>query len=349
MKKATTILLVLIAVLNMAGIEEPAGKKTVTTGIDINNVINDLANGDTLLVKAGTYNSITIANRKFTADEPLVIKAYGTDTVIVSGTTVSKGCSLEISGCSYIVVEGLTFLNSMWGIYVKNSDHIIIRNNEIYNTGQEGSHIGRSSKYVDMIGNKIHDTGKFNSKWAEGIYVGSGSYSGSGFPDNCEYVWLEGNHIYETGNAEGINIKGESFHVTARNNLIHDIHPGTSVQYNQAGITVEGGANSIDNNYRLTEKRDIWIENNTIRNVKDGYSDWNNGIMFFGTGVYIINNTVYDCVNRGIYGNGWKNLGLQNFVFGNNVSRCGTIADINPDLKVIQADPGRNPNLPQKW
>ena len=28
--------------------------------------------------------------------------------------------------------------------------------------------------------------GQFNSKWAEGIYVGSGSYSGANFPDNSE-------------------------------------------------------------------------------------------------------------------------------------------------------------------
>jgi parallel beta-helix repeat protein len=65
----------------------------------------------------------------------------------------------------------------MWGIYVKRSDHIILRNNEIYNTGQEGSHIGRSSRYIDILGNKIHNTGQFNSKWGEGIYIGSGSYS----------------------------------------------------------------------------------------------------------------------------------------------------------------------------
>jgi parallel beta-helix repeat protein len=256
---------------------------------------------------------------------------------------------LELNNCSYIVFEGITFTNSMWGIYVKNSEHVLIRNNEIYYTGQEGCHLGRSSKYIDVIGNTIHNTGKFNSKWAEGVYVGSGSYGRNNFPDNCEYIWVEGNHIYETGNAEGINVKGESFHVTVRNNKIHDIHPGTSEQYNQAGITVEGTENSIKNNYRLSEKRDVWVENNTIENVSDGYADWNNGIMFFGTGVYILNNTISNCTNKGIFGNNWKNLGHQNYVYGNTISGCGTNVVIDSEVKVIETDPGKNPHSPQKW
>jgi parallel beta-helix repeat protein len=326
-----------------------AGIIIVNPGSDLNMILNNTNEGDTVLVKPGKYSSISLSDRIYSEKNPLVVRAFDSDTVLISGITISKGSSLEIRNCSYIVIEGLTFINSMWGIYVKNSDHIIIRNNEIYNTGQEGAHIGRSSKYVDVTGNKIHNTGQFNSKWGEGIYVGTGSYWGRNFPDNCEYIWIESNHIYETGNGEGINIKGECFHVTVRNNRIHDIHPGTKEQYNQAGITVEGAENSLENNYRLSEKRDVWVENNTVWNVSDGYSDWNNGIMFFGTGVYILNNTIYNCTNRGIYGNDWKNLGLENYVYGNNISRCSTIMHLDSILKVSETDPGKNPYSPQTW
>jgi len=320
----------------------------VNPGEDLNEILNNAKGGDTVLVKQGTYTNLILSNKKYSEKAPLVIRADGSEAVIVSGDTITRGSSLEITNCSYIVIEGLTFINAMWGIYVKSSSHIIIRNNEIYNTGQEGSHIGRSSRYIDILGNNIHNTGQFRSKWAEGIYIGSGSYRNN-FPDNCEYIWIEGNHIYETGNAEGINIKGESFHVTVRNNKIHDIHPGTSVQHNEAGITVEGTENSIENEYRLSEKRDVWVENNTVWNVSDGYSDWNNGIMFFGTGVYILNNTVYNCADKGIYGNNWKNLGLQNYVYGNTISDCGTSMYLHPEVKVSESDPGKNPNSPQKW
>ena len=327
-----------------------ASEIVVDPGDDLNAILNNSVEGDTVIVNKGEYAAVNLVNKNFSAQMPLVVKAKLPGTVIIKGQAVSRGSSLEMSNCSYVIIDGLTFTNSMWGIYVKNSNHILLRKNEIYSTGQEGCHIGRSSKYVDVIENTIHNTGLFHLKWAEGIYVGSGSYGGNNrFPDNCEYIWIEGNHIYETGNAEGINVKGECFHVTVRNNNIHDIHPGTAEQYNQAAITIEGGENSIKNNYRLDEKRDIWVENNTINNVFDGYSDWNNGIMFFGTGVYILNNSVSNCANRGIYGNNWKNLGMENYVYGNSITTCETNMVINPELKVNDSDPGENPHSPQNW
>ena len=321
----------------------------VYPGQNLNVIINKATGGDTVLIKKGTYYKVILANKKFSEQKPLFIMSDYSGTATVTGDTVSKGSALEVYNCSYLVIERLTFTNARWGIYVKNSEHIILKNNEIFGSGQEGCHVGRSSRHVDILGNKIHNTGLLNSKWAEGIYVGSGSYGGNSFPDNCEYIWIEGNHIYETGNAEGINIKGECFHVTARNNRIHDIHPGTSEQYNQAAITVEGGENSLKNNYRLSEKRDVWIENNIINNVSDGYLDWNNGIMFFGTGVYILNNTINHCVNKGIYGNNWKDLGMLNVVYRNTISGCGESIILHPSLKVSESYPGENPHSPQKW
>ncbi|MDX1285045.1 MAG: right-handed parallel beta-helix repeat-containing protein [Draconibacterium sp.] len=322
----------------------------VHPGDDLNKILNNTIQGDTVLVKPGVYKKVFLKGKRFTKQEPLVIKADGGGDVVIKGDTVSSGSSLEISFCSYVAVDGFTLTNSMWGIYVKNSDHVALKNNEIYLTGQEGCHVGRSSKYVDVVGNEIHHTGLFNPKWAEGIYIGSGSYwERNPFPDNCEYIWIEGNHIYETGKAEAINVKGESFHVTVRNNNIHDIHPGTSEQYNQAAITVEGCENSLNNNYRINEKRDVGVENNIIKNVSGGYLDWNNGIMFFGTGVYVLNNTVSGCTNIGIYGSNWKNLGLVNYVYENTITDCGTSMEIQPEVKVRLSNPGKNPHSPQEW
>jgi parallel beta-helix repeat protein len=347
--KINTKILLILLIFGVMFLSTRAEMIIVNAGQDLNLVINSAKGGDTVLIKPGIYSRVSLTDKKYSEQKPLVIRADGSETVLIKGDTISKGSALEINNCSYIIFEGITFTNAMWGIYVKSSEHILIRNNEIYNTGQEGCHIGRSSKYVDVIGNKIHNTGKYNSKWAEGVYVGSGSYGRSNFPDNCEYIWIEGNHIYKTGNAEAVNVKSECFHITIRNNKIHDIHPGTSEQYNQAAITVEGGENSLKNNYRLDEKRDVWIENNNIENVSGGYSDWNNGIMFFGTGVHILNNTISNCADKGILGNNWKDLGHLNYVFGNTITNCGTGIYLHSDLKINESDPGKNPHSPQKW
>ena len=342
-------ILLIIMAFGIQVLSTQAETIVVNPGEDLNLIINNAKGGDTVLIKPGTYSQVKLVEKSFTEHKPLIVRADGSGAVIIAGNNFEKGSALELNKCSFIVFEGITFTNATWGIYVKSSSNIILLNNEIYDTGQEGCHIGRSSKYVDVIGNKIHNTGKFNPKWGEGVYVGSGSYRSVNFPDNCEYIWIEGNHIYETGNAEAVNVKSECFHVTVRNNKIHDIRPGTSEQFNQAAITVEGGENSLKNNYRLNEKRDVWIENNTIENVLGGYSDWNNGIMFFGTGVYILNNIIKNCNNRGIYGNNWKNLGHQNYVYKNTVSDCGQNVVIHPELKVTESNPGRNPHSPQKW
>ena len=321
----------------------------VKPGDDLNQILNSAGKGDTIFINAGEYGSISISDLHFSEMQPLVVMGNAEKPVIIKGNGISKGSAMEVTNCSYIVFEGLTFTNAMWGTYIRNSHNIIFSNNEIYETGQEGIHVGRSSRHVDIISNHIHHTGKYNPKWGEGIYIGSGSYSATNFPDNCEYIWIEGNHIYETGHSEGINIKAECFHVTVRNNYIHDIHPGTKDQYNQAAITIEGGENSLKNSYRISDKRDIWVENNTIENVNNGFSDWSNGIMFFGTGVYILNNNISECDDRGILGSNWKDMGLENYVFGNKIDSCRISIQLHPSLKIYESDPGLNPHRPQIW
>ncbi|MBN1339652.1 MAG: hypothetical protein JXA03_10035 [Bacteroidales bacterium] len=63
----------------------------------------------------------------------------------------------------------------------------------------------------------------------------------------------------------------------------------------------------------------------------------------------ILNNTVYNCTNRGIYGNNWKNLGLENYVWGNKISQYGTIMFLDTELKVSETEGVKNPHSPQAW
>ena len=72
---------------------------------NLNAILNNTKGGDTVLVKPGTYTNVSLSNKKFSEKEPLVIRAYGSETVFVSGNTISKGISLEINNCGYIVIE----------------------------------------------------------------------------------------------------------------------------------------------------------------------------------------------------------------------------------------------------
>ncbi|MFC2123199.1 nitrous oxide reductase family maturation protein NosD [Bacteroidota bacterium] len=319
-------------------------------GDELSTILSTAKGGDTIMVEAGTYPAQQIQDLNFTADKPLVIKSFEKGGAIIKSVSNKSGTTLEIRDCSYIKFEGFVIEGGLWGLYVKSSDHIILTNNEIRDTGQEGIHIGYSSKYIDVIGNHVHDTGNTNPKWGEGIYVGSGSYGRNRkFPDNCEYVWVENNIVHDCGKGDGINIKGECFHITVIGNEVYNISPGTEVQYNQAAISIESAGNSVENNYRLDEPRDVWIINNTVHNVSGGYSNWDNGIMFTGTGSYVVGNTIYECDNHGIFGNDYSILPLPTYLYDNEVHSCGEANQYNEGLTIKEKDPGENPNRKQQW
>ncbi len=329
---------------------EEAGIGNDKPSDDLISVINMAKGGDTIMVTAGTYSALHIQDLNFTAEKPLVIKSIEKGGAVIKSETIKSGSTLEIRNCSYIKLDGFVIEGGLWGVYIKSSDHIILMDNEVKETGQEGIHIGYSSKYIDVIGNHVHDTGNTNPKWGEGIYVGSGSYGRNrNFPDNCEYVWIENNIVHDCGKGDGINIKGESFHITVIGNEVYNISPGTEVQYNQAAISIESAGNSVENNYRLDELRDVWIINNTVHDVSGGYSNWDNGIMFTGTGSFVVGNTVYNCDNHGIYGNDYSALPLPTYLYGNSVHSCGEANQYNSGLIIKEEDPGANPNMKQQW
>lgn len=328
---------------------------TINPGDDFNTIINNASAGDIIEFNPGIYSEyLYIDNKNFSENNPLVIRsANGPGTVTILKTNYS-GNPLRFTNSSYIAIDGITLEGGMGGIYTISSDHLIIINCEIINTGQEGIHVGATSKYIDIINTEIHNTGLNNSSYGEGIYVGSGSYSTNVFPDNSEYVWIENNEIHHCGNGEAVNIKAESFHVTVRGNTIHDIAPGTPQQYNQAAITIEGAPYSITENYRLTDYRDNWIEDNHIYNVTGGNppanaGSWDNGIMSGGMGCYIINNYIHDCNHYGIKENSYAHLDLPLWVYNNTYLNNTNDYGANNNVNTITTDPGNNPNSPQPW
>ena len=76
---------------------------------DLNAILNNTKGGDTVLIKSGTYKNVILTDKKYSEKSPLVVSAFDSETVFISGNSVSKGCSLEMINCSYIIIEGLTF------------------------------------------------------------------------------------------------------------------------------------------------------------------------------------------------------------------------------------------------
>ncbi|MFA5263534.1 MAG: right-handed parallel beta-helix repeat-containing protein [Opitutaceae bacterium] len=314
----------------------------VVNGDDLQAKIDGATGGDVLLLGTGTYSGIQIDHRHFTEAKPLIIKAAPGAKPIISGSDNRYGGYLaKISDSSYIVFDGLTMEYSNQPVYCTTIDHFIFVNLEIHNTGQEMIGLHGNARYIDIINCKLYDSGHNQPQWAEGIYVGRGSPPNA----NVENVWIEGNEIFNTGNAEGINVKAQCFHITIRGNKVHDIPPGTATQHNEAAISCE----AADLSFKPGVDPDIWIENNEVYNIRFGR--WANGIKASTAGGKIINNKIHDCEQYGIEFNAHMNGPgvFTTWLHGNMIANCKAGAIDTTILPTKNEDPGPNPNKPQAW
>ena len=328
-------------------------------GDDVDAAI-EASGGGTIFLNAGFYSGrIQLNGKRFSEEHPLLIKAAPGAQVTLVGDP-SSGRNTELTNCSYIIFDSIHFNQSKFeGVWLEECDHIIFKNCEISETGQAGIKVALRSKHVDLINVKIHSTGKTAAQWGEGIYLGRGSgHEPSNWPDNTEFVWIEGCEIYNTGAGEAINVKGEVFNTTIRNNHIHDIVLGTLShgQKNEGAISLDHTSELLGNISEPGRWRSSWVENNLVERVRAGYGERICGIYSAGTGNYIVNNTIRDVKTNdlnaderanGIRLNDWSGDLLPVVVWNNTLSE---VEDPNFYGNLGQfEDPGANPNTPQAW
>ena len=63
-----------------------------------------------------------------------------------------------------------------------------------------------------------------------------------------------------------------------------------------------------------------------------------------------VSSTIHGCAERGIYGNGFGDLGLFLVLFDNDVSSTGSDSVwVDSAIALDETDPGENPHEPQDW
>jgi hypothetical protein len=93
------------------------------------------------------------------------------------------GYGLYITG-DHWWVEGIRVANAAKGIMLDNASHVRLIDVEVDDIGQECIHVRDGSSHTLIDGCHVHDCGKRNDGFGEGIYIGS---------DNS--VWKEGDGI----------------------------------------------------------------------------------------------------------------------------------------------------------
>lgn len=195
---------------------------------------NALANaipGDIIVLAAGvTFNGQFTGAVNGTSSAPITIKsASSSSKAILKGPSTSNGYGLHVTG-DYWLVQNIKVANSQKAIMLDNSNHTTIDGVEVYNIGAEGIHFRDGSSYNTLKNSNIHDVGKVDPGYGEGVYVGS--------DEAASY-----NHTVKNNSILNTTIGPN---VTAEHIDIKEGADGTLVQnctFNGTGIS---GANSAD-------------------------------------------------------------------------------------------------------
>lgn len=221
-----------------------------------------LAAGDTVYIKAGTYNSYIAPARSGTAAMRITYKNYGTDTVAVQNAAYG----ILLDGKSYITVQGINFSNLDRFMYLQNgaNHNIIAYSNFDYGRSNAwtGSIIYKNSSY-----NWIHHS-RFSNYGGCMAGYGSGSDQGTTLDigdeesgtDASSYNVIEDSTLYHGGH----HVMGVfSRYNTIRNNYLHNEE--WSNGRGQRNLYLQG--NEVSSGYTLFEGNRFGYSSKTCNNA----------------------------------------------------------------------------------
>lgn len=260
--------------------------------------VTALKPGDTLLVRAGTYTEElpnTIPSG-VSWEEPVTIRAFPGDTVILKPGTGAERVLYFRRGAQYIVVDGFVMDGSSI-LYqgVKFDDnvgeasphHIRIMNSEVMNSPAQGIYIDANVEYIELINLVVHDNGQ--TDFHHGVYI-QGSHN-----------LIEGGSYYRNA-GWGIHIYGGPCNA----NIVRNIKSYDNARVGDRGVGIgvyNGKGNIVYNNLVWGNKKGIVIDygasdtrvlNNTVyNNVEFGLQNGGES-----TGALIMNNIVFQARGR---------------------------------------------------
>ena len=320
----------------------------------IQKAANTLVAGDTVYIMAGTYaptQKIESLNSG-TSDNYINYVAYPGDEqlVIIDGINITLpnwyGIFTIVSK-NYIRISGLKIINSPYaGFYVDLSTHIILENNETYQTYSSGISVW-DCDVVTINNNEVS-----RACWPTGGEQECISIVTS------NRVLVKNNHVFDGGSigygggGEGIDIKDGCTNSIVYNNYIHDI---ASVGiYIDAYLTDQSNIqvynNTVNNIYGVgislaSEEGgsldNVTVSKNTVANCQDRAMviHWTNKPNYLIKNIYVQHNTFYnnaEGLDVGVHALG-SNINISNNIFSQNLvyQMQNSSSDLNlSELKV---------------
>jgi parallel beta-helix repeat protein len=247
--------------------------------------------GQTVLVAPGTYTENPAVWHSGTAGSPIVFAANPPGSVTITG----GNRSFYISKLSYVTVTGFTTTNtSSAGLYVLNSNNIVLDGNHVTNAGQQQSGLTSRGIYLSGVTDSVVSNNEVDHNSDSGIYLTGGTTR----------VTVSGNDCHD--NARGYQRAATGIDVRSPGNTIvgnwtHD-NEDSGIQFYTGG----------DDNLAVNN---VSFHNKGTSPILGSIGD--HGIDDLGvSGMRIIGNSVYDNVTAGINAEG----GSIGAYLANNIS-----------------------------
>lgn len=203
---------------------------TVASSTALHAALANAAPGDVIRLAPGTYQRIQITGNG-TADKPITLT--GPPQAVIS---TSSGNAVHLRDARHWQLVGFTVRGGGKAIMLDRSQSVLMDSLTVGRTGEEAVHFRSASSDNVLQRSHIHDTGRSQPGYGEGVYVGSAQSNWDQFGENGGPDLSMDNRVL-----------GNTFsRITAENVDIKEETGGTVVARNRFDGSAVGGKNYAD-------------------------------------------------------------------------------------------------------
>jgi hypothetical protein len=188
-----------------------AGTVKVTDAASLASALAVAKPGLTIEMADGTYNGRFTINRAGQQGSPITLR--GSRNAIINGGDTSSGYDLHLDGANFWQLVGFTVTGGQKGIMTDRTSDTVMSGIDVGNTGEEGVHVGDFSSNNVLQNSVVHDTGKIQPGFGEGLYLGTAELNwakkSNGQPDRSDNNKAIDNTFKNTA-SENIDVKEET-------------------------------------------------------------------------------------------------------------------------------------------
>ena len=239
MKSLIFLLVLYFSDFSSAAVHKPKSDSELTS------ILKSVKPGDTIELASHNYKGKFVATQSGTKENPITLT--GSKDSVISGSSYG----LHLDGANYWVLKGFTVANSKKGIVLDKCNHNVLDGVTVRDIGDEGIHLRTHSSDNIVKNCHIHDTGKSQPSYGEGLYIGSSVNNWEklteGKPDQSMRNQIINNVIGPNVAAESVDIKEGTCCGVIEGNTFN----GNGMKGENSGdswIDVKGESYTIENN-----------------------------------------------------------------------------------------------------